>query len=359
MTLRDQIQRLAKNKSNPCVTISLNTHRTHPDSLKDQIVLKNLLNEAAKRILEEHNKRDVTPLLEKMKRVGEEFDRDNNLDSLHVFLSNDTEEIIKISWHISEDRISIDDTFDLRYLMKAYNRSEEYLILVLSQGGVILYEAINDGIEKEIKNEDFPFGETPYYVPDAEKKSDPKYVDNMVREFFNEVDKALVKFAQQTELKCVVISTEDNYRLLMEVANKPDIYLCHAAIDYNNTQPHNIARQGWEIVRKLLFEKRAEAIEEMKEAISDAKVLTDVKEIYQAAVDGRGDMLIVYEDYSQPAKLIDDRTIELVNDSTASGVVDDIVSMIAWEVISKKGRVFFTKQDSIKDLGEIVMKVRY
>lgn len=359
MTLKNRITKLANDKSNPCVTVSLNTHRTHPDSLKDQIVLKNLLNEAEKRLIEEFGKREVAPLLERLKKIGEEFDRDNSLDSLHIFLSNDTEEMIKISWPIPEDRVTVDETFDLRYLIKAYNRSEEYLILVLSQGGVHLYEAINDGIEREIKDENFPFGETPYYVPDAEKGSDPKYVDNMIREFFNEVDKALVMVAQRTELKCVVISTEDNFSLLQQVADKPDIYLCHAPIDYNNTQPHNIVKQGWEKARKILFQQRTEAIEEMKEAISEAKVITDVKEIYQAAVDGRGDMLIVYEDYAQPAKIVDDRTIELIDDPTTPGAVDDITSTIAWDVVSKKGRVFFTKQDSIKDLGEIVMKVRY
>lgn len=359
MTLRDKINELAKERSNPCVTISLNTHRTHPDSLKDQIVLKNLLKEAEERIINEFGKRETTCLQERIKRIGEEFNRDYNLDSLHIFLSDETEEIIKISWPIAEDRVTVDETFDLRSLIKAYNRSEEYLIMVLSQGGVQLYEAVNDGIEHEIKNEDFPFGETPYYAPSAIKKSDAGYIDNLVREFFNEVDKALVKVTNETGLRCVVISTEDNYSLLKEVADKPDIYVCHAAIDYNNTQPHNIVKQSWEIMREVLAEQTEKAIEEMKESVSSTEILTDVKEIYQAVIDGRGDMLIVYENYSQPAKIVDDRTIELTNDAKAPGVVDDITSDIAWEVLSKKGRVYFTRREEIKELGEIVLKTRY
>jgi len=54
-----------------------------------------------------------------------------------------------------------------------------------------------------------------------------------------------------------------------------------------------------------------------------------------------------------------DRTFELTNDKTEQDAVDDITNKIAWEVLSKKGRVFFTSQEEIKDLGVIVLKTRY
>lgn len=42
MTLRQKLEVLATEKNTPCVTISLNTHRTHPDNAQDVILLKNL-----------------------------------------------------------------------------------------------------------------------------------------------------------------------------------------------------------------------------------------------------------------------------------------------------------------------------
>ena len=39
---------------------------------------------------------------------------------------------------------------------------------------------------------------------------------------------------------------------------------------------------------------------------------------------------------------------------TKQGAIDDITSTIAWAVMSKNGRVFFTAQDEIKGLGNIV-----
>ena len=52
-------------------------------------------------------------------------------------------------------------------------------------------------------------------------------------------------------------------------------------------------------------------------------------------------------------------SFDLVNDVTLPGVIDDITSDIAWEVISKKGRVIFTNQEEIQSFGDIALKVRY
>jgi hypothetical protein len=48
-----------------------------------------------------------------------------------------------------------------------------------------------------------------------------------------------------------------------------------------------------------------------------------------------------------------------VTDVTLPGVIDDITSDIAWDVISKKGRAIFTTQEELKSLGDIALKVRY
>lgn len=357
MTNRQTLEVLANEKNKACVTISLNTHRTHPDNAQDEIVLKNLLKEAENRIISEFEKREMSSLLEKLSSVA--IDPNYNLDSLHLFLSNDTKEIIKSPWPTQSDSVQIGDSFALRSLIKMINKSKEYYILLLSQGSVNLYNIINDGIVAEIKNDDFPFAENTHYTTDKEKQSDGKLMDNMVREYFNKVDKALVKLHNETGLACIVICTEDNHSRLMQVADKATIYEGYVPIDYNNVAPHQIAKQAWEVAKLVQQQERTEAIAEMNEAVGQGNVLTDLQEIYQAAIDGKGDLLIVHENFVQPVQMNGDRNFDLVTDSTEAGVIDDITSDIAWEVLSKKGRVVFTKQDELKELGKIVLKTRY
>jgi hypothetical protein len=359
MTIRQKLEKLATEKNTPCVSISLNTHRTHPDNTQDVVQFKNLIKEAEERVVNEFGKRPVESLLERLSEIENELDVNYNLDSLHVYISNDTKEIIKSAWPVNENEVYISDSFNILSLMKSYNRSEEYFILLLSQSGVNLYNAINDGIIDEVVNDDFPFSETSYYNTNPERVSDSKRLDDLVREFLNRVDKAVVKMHNETGLHCVVICTEDNYSRLMQVADKPSIYIGYSSIDYNNTEKHTIAEQGWELVEDMQHKRRTEAIGEIKEAVGQGAVVTDLQEIFLASIDGRGDTLIVHQDFSQPVLMTSDRTFELTDDRTKENAIDDITSNIAWEVLSKNGRVFFTAQDEIKDLGNIVLKTRY
>lgn len=359
MTLKEKLRSLANEKNDPCVTISMNTHRTHPDNQADLVVLKNLLREAEERVIDEFGKRDVAALLQKIREMEKMIDPNYNLDSLHIFLSDETQEIIRSNWPIGKYGVHISDTFSIRPLLKAVNRSEDYLILLLSQSGVHLYEALNDQIIEEIRNDDFPFSESGYYNTHHDKGTDSKHLDDLVREFLNQVDKAMVKAYLEHELPCVVICTEDNYSRLMQVADRPSIYWGYVPVDYNRVEKHQIAEQAWGLVQEKQKEKRTTRIEEIKEAVGQGKVMTDLQEIYQAALDGRGDLLMVHEDFSQPVLMKTDRTFMLVKDTSHPDVIDDITSLIAWEVQSKKGKVIFTEQDEIKDLGPIVLKTRY
>ncbi|MBN2522653.1 MAG: hypothetical protein JXB24_05230, partial [Bacteroidales bacterium] len=105
--------------------------------------------------------------------------------------------------------------------------------------------------------------------------------------------------------------------------------------------------------------QRIEAIGEMKEAIAHGKGLTGLQDIYQAAIDGRGDLLIVHENFAQAVIMKNEKTFELASKSSQPDAIDDITSVIAWEVLSKNGRVVFTTQETVKELGEIALKTRY
>jgi hypothetical protein len=356
---KDKLEKLVAEKSNPCLTISMNTNRTYPDNAQDVISLKKLCVEAEERLVREFGKRPIAPLLDKLELIPGEINENYNLESLHIFLSNTTKEIFRSTWPTRDDRISIADSFAIGPVIKSIYRSIDYLILVVSQGGVKMFEATNDAVVSEIGNDYFPFEENPHFNTEPSKTSDPKSTDNMVREFLNKVDKAAVKMYYQTNLNIVAICTEGNYSRLLQVADKADIYAGHANIDYNNQAWHQIAGQAWEIVKEQQTKREKEAIDEINEAIGHNKALTGLSEIYKAAKEGRGDLLLIQNDSAQAVKMTGDTTFELVSDVTQPGVIDDITSEIAMDVITKKGRVVYTDLNEMKNLGDVVLKTRY
>lgn len=356
---REKLEKLASERSNPCVTISMNTHRTYPNNQKDVIELKRLLSDAYVHVTNEFGQYEIGNLLEKIDNLENEIDLKFNLDSIHIFLSDSTTEIVKSSWPVLKNVVSVAENFVIKPLIKDFNRLEEYLILVLSQSDVRLLHAINDSIAEEIQGDEFPFAKNPYFLTDLDKSSDGKQVDNRIREFFNQIDKALVKIHHKTDMNVVVICTENNWSRLKQVADKPSIYLGNVSINYNDTANHSLASEAWKIVVAIQEEGRAKAIQEMLQAEGHGKVITNLLDIFIAVKGGNGDLLITHDNYHQAVKMTGQYSFDLATDVTLPGVTDDITSDIAWEVISKKGRAIFTSQEEFKSLGNIALKVRY
>ena len=48
----EKLTKIAEARGNPCVSISLNTHRTHPENKLDAIALKNLCAQAEQRLVD-------------------------------------------------------------------------------------------------------------------------------------------------------------------------------------------------------------------------------------------------------------------------------------------------------------------
>jgi hypothetical protein len=361
---------LASERIKPCVTISMTTHQTHPASAPDLLTLQGLLKEARERVINEFEKENVAGLLKYIDELEVELDvnyLNYSLNSLHLFISNKIKEVIKSPLTVKENTVQVGDSFALKPLIKALNRTDEYYILLISQSGAQLFHALNDSILEEISNDDFPFDEKlreqklnkDHDQINLQKFSEPAYIEKSILEYFNPIDKGIVKLHHQTELNCVVICTENNYSRLLKIADIPSIYLGHVEVNYNDTKPQSLADAAWQIIQHLQKQERAKEIEEMQEAVGNGLVFTDLAEILRAAKEGKGDLLIVHDDFHQAVKMNADSTFELVNDDKQADVIDDITSEIAWEVFSKKGRVVFTDQEEIKSLGDIALKVRY
>ncbi|CAN5242285.1 hypothetical protein BH20BAC1_BH20BAC1_23050 [soil metagenome] len=173
--------------------------------------------------------------------------------------------------------VHVSQSFAIRPLIKAYSRSESYLVMLLSQGRVKLYEAVNDGIIPEIKNEDFPFPEKISEVLFPVRRSDSEYMDDLVREYFNKIDKALVNVYNETDLNCVVDVPLTIIAGLCRWLINPNVYQGYVNIDYNNVVPHQIVQQTWELVENQQKQRKTEAIEEIKEAVASGKVITDLQ----------------------------------------------------------------------------------
>ncbi|WP_313186738.1 baeRF3 domain-containing protein [Sphingobacterium siyangense] len=359
MTEKQLLQILIRVQDELCVTISLNTHRTHPDNLSDRIKIKNFIGEAIDRLTDKYDKRVVAGLIKQLEQIAHELDINYNLESLHIFVSGTIAEVFKSSWETNQEGVHISNTFAVRPLVKEIGRQTSYLVMLLSQSGVHLFRALNGRIVEDISSEEFPIAENQFYNTFPDKSSDAKHLDDLLREYLNRVDKALLRYIGDTKSVTLVFCTEDNYSKLLQVADRPSIYYGYLPIDYNNIETHQLESRAWNFMKQELVRKNEDYFKELEVAVGKGLVITDLQEIYRACQDGRGDILVVQESFHQAVKILSDQDIAIVDNPIGLDTIDDISSLLALLIDERGGQTVYVPQIPNEELQPIALKIRY
>ncbi|MCX8061942.1 MAG: hypothetical protein N3D16_05125 [Anaerolineales bacterium] len=132
-------------KGYPLVTITLPTHRTAPENRQDPIRVKNLVRQAAERLLSELTKRETEPLLRNLDQVANQIDYRYTQDGLAMYIHQDFARLFYLPFPLKE-RVVIDQSFFTRDLVYALNRTQRYWVLVLSEKATRLYEGAYDSL---------------------------------------------------------------------------------------------------------------------------------------------------------------------------------------------------------------------
>jgi hypothetical protein len=343
--------------SEACVTIILNTHRTKPDNLQDPINLKNLVKNAESRLLADYEKRFAQPIIDRLNKLVDSIDHQYNLESLILFVNENTEEYTRLPISV-EDRVVVDNTFATRDLVRAMNQEANYYVLVLNKQEVRLLEAQNDKFVQELKGE-FPM-ENDVYTTDRHKSSMAKGQDNMIEEFFNRVDKAMMAATSERPLPVLLAAETRNFNHYVKIADKKDLILGHINKDGSEVKAHQIVADAWEEVKSITKTKQAERISELKNAVSEGKFLSDFNDIWTAISEGKGKTLFVKKGFFQPA-LVSGNEILLVDkiERDQKGVCDDVIDEMIEKNIAFGGDTVFVEGNELADFQELGLVTRY
>jgi hypothetical protein len=356
------IKEISKIKGEPCVTITLFTHRTAPRNQQDKIRLENLVKQAEIQLLEKYDKNQAAPVIERLKNLARDIDYQNTLDGLVVFVNASLARTFYLPFNIGE-RVVVQDSFHTRDLVFAMNRTPRYWVLVLSEKPTRLFEVSRKEFI-EVDEGEFPMthegpgGEQALPGGFGIKRSG--YRDEYHRKFFRSVDNALRPFLLDDPLPLVVVGVDRFLAFFNKMTQHQDWIIASLKGSHDSTSVHELGELVWPLVKVALDEKRQQVFAELEQAISDRKYASSVGEVWRMANDGRGRLLIVEEDFHYPAK-IDEKTGQLVpaEDPTAPGVITDVVDEIIETVLRKDGKVVFVDKGKLQNHRGIALILRY
>lgn len=359
---RHDIQLLQKISGYPAVSITLPTHRTFPDNRQDPIRVKNLVDEACDRLLQEFSKREIDPLLERLDKLAGEVDYRYALDGLAMFANQDFAQKYYLPFTLPE-RVMVSDNFLTRDLVFALNRTPRYWALVLSEQPTRLYEGTRDTLI-EVEGEGFPMthegpgGATA--LPGGFGVNVSAIRDERHRQFFRAVDSALGVYMADDPLPLAVVGVDRYQAFFEELSAHKDAVVARLNGSHDKTSVPELAKLVWPLVEAGLAEQRQGYLAVLDQAVGEQRVASTVGEVWRMANEGRGRLLLVEEDFHFPGQLDETGTHLLpADDSAAPNVLEDAVDDIIETVLSKGGRVRFMPNGKLDQFQRIALLLRY
>ncbi len=344
--MKEVFERLSAVKGGVCVTIILNTHRTTPDNQKDPIALKNLITEAGKRLENEYDSKLAKEYTQKLTDVAETIDLYHNDHGLMVFVNEDIAEYLRIPTHPTP-RIIIDDTFATRSIVRAMKKDSDYYLLVLAGGKAKMIEASSEDVVEEIHDEGIPYKDEQLYNVSKD-------------EYFNRVDKAVIKVRTKKPLPVVILSDENNYHQYLKVADNPNIVMGHIALKKYDEKAANQVKEIWPVIRDLTVARNRARIDELELAVSANTCTTDINEIWTAVQEGRGKTIFVEEGYYLPVRNENGILTPIETDQIHSkNDIDDVIDDMIEYTLKFGGDVVFIEKENMKDFEKLALITRY
>lgn len=341
-----------------CLTIIFNTHRTAPDNNKDPLVLKNLMREAASRIAEECGAQKAKILTAKLEALASDIQHRFNLESMAIFVNESVAEYTRLPLHV-EDRVTIGKTFATRDLIRSLLKDKEYYLLVLSRDKARLIKAFNDRVVTE-SEDGFPLENTDLHPRQPAEAAIANRMTDLRDEFFNQVDKQLIRIIKEDPWPVFICTEESNYHAYLKVADQKEQIFGLLPGNRMAQKAQQIVSEAWPHVLESRRKTLNDRVTELKAATNTGKFVTDFNDIWRAVNEGRGKTLFVRQGYFQPAR-INNGTVELVSADKAEepGITDDIIDDMIEINVQNGGDCIFLSADELEQYQGLVLTTRY
>lgn len=354
--LKNELLNLQKERIYPSVTLLMPTTRITVDANKEKIQLKNLVNELEDKLKQKVDRKDAEMILEKVNQIINEIDLFRMSEGLGIFVNEKNAFYIKFPFKVPQ-MVVIDDTFESKFLIKQYNRSIEYYFLNLNEKATNLFKGFGEVLEP-VQSNDFP-----YTIEDVvELKYDQGtwgYESaqlERIRQYIRETFKRFKK------------NVEDNTPLIVSGVTKlvslfEELTDCKNLVgkiegSFNSENLTELGKKANKLIENFLAEQRVKYFNEFRESFGYGKAAFGLLDIWNLANQGRIEVLLVEENYHQPAKFEGDQPV-LVSVTNEPYVIEDLVDETIEMVFMQKGKVYFYEDGKLKDYQRMGAILRY
>lgn len=327
------------------ISITCPTQRVGPDYKQDILQLKNLILETEKKLSPLLSKKDLTLVMDRIRKVEQDIDYSHNKDGLIIYANTSFAAVVKVSLELSPEVI-IGNFFDSRPLYKAIQNKQKYYIVTVSQQKIRLLFVSDNELVDEVTDGNFPFENTEYYTTDIKKLAQDTFEENLLKEFFNVADKRLqIYFSEDNILPVILAGDLKSVAYFKQMMDNSDMVINSINGNFDDTPTHEFIDLVYPRIVEYVKSSQNKYNERIESARSSGLAVYDFSDIYRNASSGNIDTLYIKDGFSLKGR-IDNGNLIIDNHAESRDLTLDIIS----KAQENNGKIYFIGGSLVSDM---------
>ncbi|HYK43605.1 MAG TPA: hypothetical protein VEV83_00450 [Parafilimonas sp.] len=314
-----------------------------------ELRLKHAAETAEAGLLANYSFERTMPVIVKLRLLLLHLNYNSNKKSIVIFVSPFTEQVYYLGVHV-EEKVIVDESFEIRDLIYNKKQDVKYLVLLLSAESSRIY--LGNCSPFQLIKANVPDNILAYKNDIAERVanfSDPvKRKEILLEKFLHHMDQGLKYVLHVYNLPVFVLGAEKvlgYFKKISKNREKLAAFIHGNYVDASEADIRKVLQPYLKDWRKI---KEQTILQEVERANDDGKLASGIENVYAAAMQNNSRLLVVEKDFTYPAHLLinKDKAYQL-SASSVSFYIKDVVDNIIEKVLKHGGDVEF-----IDDLQE-------
>lgn len=343
----------------PCISLYMPTHRTHPANAQDTIRYKNLVKRVNESLSPGYSVDEIKKLMEPLNALARNSEFWNQTsDCLAVLRSPGLFEVI-IFQEPMEELVIVSDSFYTKPLRHYLQSADRYQVLGLTLDTAHLFEGNRHSLVEIELPDNFPktmteaLGEelTEEHITVASyggvgrasasmhhgHGSKKDEIDGDTERFFRMVSKSMAEhYSKPGGLPLILASLPEHHHLFRRVNKNPLLLSAGIQINPESVSIEKLAQLSWEVMQPMYLQKIEKLTGIFNQAKSQNMSSDNLEEVIEAAEAGRVDTLMLELHHAGPNGVQNNFTDTLARTDMTQPASDDLFGDVE-ELVSKKG----------------------
>ena len=298
------------------------------------------------------------PVLNKLKKLVAELKYDTHKKTIAIYVSPLLEKVFYLDMPFDE-KIVIDDSFEIRDLIYSKKQNLNYLLTILSgkeskvflnMKGEFIPLTLNvpDKIEayKKDSNE-----KTANFSDESERK------EILLDKFLHFTDNGLTAIIQEHKFPLFVMGTEKTTGHFKSITHNANHVIDYITGNYESETTVELEKIMAPYISKWKKAIQNGLLKKIDEAMSRKKLAYGIQEVWKASTEKKGKILVVEKNFMYPAEHGSNPDVIYKYDEKLNSAfyIKDAVDDIIEKVLASGGDVEFVEEGLLNEYGRIVL----